>query len=160
MGSLAYGCYWIQTPPGGKWTCIYAEITFCTTWAAWLLLRLFLEHRCYAGRSNRHFLWLRKQKKIHPIFSILGDKSQAVVTESWAGIENLNSLVMNKYDLHTNGLCFLKCYFRKNMQRNRQMAMGRKKFNMDPAKVNTFMQQCFLLSCEFSYWLSVCFSLV
>lgn len=26
-------------------------------------------------------------------------------------------------------------YFRKSMQRNKQMAMGRKKFNMDPKKV-------------------------
>lgn len=30
--------------------------------------------------------------------------------------------------------CFI--YFRKNMQRNKQVAMGRKKFNMDPKKVS------------------------
>lgn len=29
--------------------------------------------------------------------------------------------------------CFMPC--RKNMQRNKQVAMGRKKFNMDPKKV-------------------------
>lgn len=29
--------------------------------------------------------------------------------------------------------CFVPC--RKNMQRNKQVAMGRKKFNMDPKKV-------------------------
>lgn len=29
--------------------------------------------------------------------------------------------------------CWL--FFRKNMQRNKQVAMGRKKFNMDPKKV-------------------------
>lgn len=34
---------------------------------------------------------------------------------------------------------FVICHFRKNMQRNRQMTMGRKKFNMDPAKVNEFI---------------------
>lgn len=28
------------------------------------------------------------------------------------------------------------CVFRKNMQRNKQVAMGRKKFNMDPKKVS------------------------
>lgn len=30
---------------------------------------------------------------------------------------------------------FLSALFRKSMQRNKQMAMGRKKFNMDPKKV-------------------------
>ncbi|KAL3967939.1 CD3Z antigen, zeta polypeptide [Sarotherodon galilaeus] len=34
---------------------------------------------------------------------------------------------------------------RKNMQRNRQMAMGRKKFNMDPAKGIRFLIDCSLL---------------
>lgn len=29
----------------------------------------------------------------------------------------------------------LSCNSRKNMQRNKQVAMGRKKFNMDPKKV-------------------------
>ena len=31
---------------------------------------------------------------------------------------------------------FLFFIHRKNMQRNKQMAMGRKKFNMDPKKVS------------------------
>ena len=31
-------------------------------------------------------------------------------------------------------------FYRKNMQRNKQVAMGRKKFNMDPKKVSVKSQ--------------------
>lgn len=49
----------------------------------------------------------------------------------------------------TDNLWTVRC-FRKNMQRNKQVAMGRKKFNMDPKKVGG-SNVVVLQKCDLSY---------
>lgn len=60
----------------------------------------------------------------------MGDNSS--LDWNWVICHDLSysNLSMTLFDAQS---CFISC--RKNMQRNKQVAMGRKKFNMDPKKV-------------------------
>lgn len=52
---------------------------------------------------------------------------------------------------------FLLLVSRKSMQRNKQMAMGRKKFNMDPKKVKEFIVEFYCwYCCLFQHHAKVC----
>lgn len=61
---------------------------------------------------------------------LVGDNSS--LDWNWVICHDLSysNLSMTLFDAQS---CFISC--RKNMQRNKQVAMGRKKFNMDPKKV-------------------------